>query len=126
MLQLFLIGNLGADAQEKENNGKRFLAMNVAHTEKYKDVESTYWVSVTLNHYSEKLIPYLKKGTKICAIGRMTTRVYRGNDGQQKVGINLMADTLELCTIVRDDDTPANTTQQTKTTKSKNEDDSPF
>lgn len=103
MMQLFLIGNLGADAQIRETNGSRFLSMNVAHTERYKDVETTYWVSVTLNRFSEKLLPYLKKGTKICAYGKMTTRIFRGNDGQNHVGINLMADNLELCSVIREE-----------------------
>ena len=34
MLQLEVIGNLGSDAEIKEFNGKKYVSMNVAHSEK--------------------------------------------------------------------------------------------
>lgn len=37
MLQLEVIGNLGNDAEIKEFGGKKYVSMNVAHSEKRKD-----------------------------------------------------------------------------------------
>ena len=49
MLQIEVIGNIGADAEIKEFGGKKYVSFNVAHSERRKDasgttVESTTWV----------------------------------------------------------------------------------
>ena len=51
MLQIEVIGNIGADAEIKEFGGKKYVSFNVAHSERRKDangttVESTTWVPV--------------------------------------------------------------------------------
>ena len=101
MLQAMIIGNLGANATVKESNGRKFVSMNVAHTDRItsngQTVESTQWVSVSLNHYSEKLLPYLKKGAKVFVQGKLFTRIWRDKEGNSNVGINILADTIELC-----------------------------
>ena len=101
MLQAMIIGNLGANATVKESNGRKFVSMNVAHTDRItsngQTVESTQWVSVSLNHYSEKLLPYLKKGAKVFVQGKLFARIWRDKEGNGNVGINILADTIELC-----------------------------
>lgn len=101
MLQAMIIGNLGANATVKESNGRKFVSMNVAHTDRItsngQTVESTQWVSVSLNHYSEKLLPYLKKGAKVFVQGKLFARIWRDKEGNSNVGINILADTIELC-----------------------------
>ena len=37
MLAVTVIGNIGNDAEIKEFNGQKFIAFNVASTERYKD-----------------------------------------------------------------------------------------
>lgn len=36
MLQVEIIGNIGNDAQVKDFNGKKYIAFNVAHSEKLR------------------------------------------------------------------------------------------
>ena len=55
MFKAMIIGNLGRDAEEREYNGKKFLSVTVAVSEKDKDgQEHTQWVSVTSNQTSLK------------------------------------------------------------------------
>ena len=71
MLKLAVIGNLGADAEIKNFNGETFCSFRVAHTSKYTDrqtgqvIETTQWVSVTINRDTTNLVPFLAKGTKV-------------------------------------------------------------
>lgn len=101
MLTIQLIGNLGADAQIRESSGRRFLSMNIAHAEKYiqngNQVTKTQWVSVAVNHYSEKLLPYLVKGTKVYVCGKLNTSIWFDSNKMPNVSLNVMADMLELC-----------------------------
>ena len=75
MIKVEIIGNLGADAQLQEKNGNRFVAFRVANTDKWVDkstgqvIESTQWISCTLNGDGGALLPYLKRGTKVFVRG---------------------------------------------------------
>lgn len=41
MLQIEVIGNIGADAEIKEFGGKKYVSFNVAHSERRKDASGT-------------------------------------------------------------------------------------
>ena len=102
MLQVSVIGNLGADAQVKSKNGNSFLCFNVAHTARVKNsngemIDQTQWVSVTMNHYSENFAKYLVRGTKVYVYGKLFSRIWRDNQGTSNVGLNVLADIVELC-----------------------------
>lgn len=102
MLQVSLIGNLGADAQVKSKNGNSFLCFNVAHTARVKQsnsevVDQTQWVSVTMNHYSENFAKYLVRGTKVYVYGKLFCRIWRDAQNTPNVGLNVLADIVELC-----------------------------
>lgn len=103
MLKLAVIGNLGADAEMKNFNGETFCSFRVAHTSKYTDrqtgqvIETTQWVSVTINRDTANLLPFLTKGTKVWCWGDCSTRLYIGHDGQKHAGLNLRAQAVELC-----------------------------
>lgn len=91
MLELTIIGNLGADAEVKEYNGNRFLSFRVAHTDSYTDGqgvkhEKTTWVGCTKNIYGDretKLTQYLKKGTQVFVRGDLSVGTYNGQNGVQ-------------------------------------------
>lgn len=127
MLQAMIIGNLGANASIKESNGRQFVSMNVAHTDRItsngQTVESTQWVSVSLNNYSVKLLPYLVKGAKVFVQGKLFTRIWRDKEGNSNVGINILADNIELCGGRND---VAQTTQQSPAGASPSNDDHRF
>ena len=102
MLQVSLIGNLGADAQVKSKNGNSFLCFNVAHTARIKQsngevVDQTQWVSVTMNNYSDNFAKYLVRGTKVYVYGKLFCRIWRDAQNTPNVGLNVLADIVELC-----------------------------
>lgn len=102
MLITTLIGNLGRDAEVKSADGRQFITFTIASTESYKKEngereEKTQWVSCTLNQVTEKLLPYLKRGAKVCVIGRLSAKLYSSaKDRCLKAGLNLSVMHLEL------------------------------
>lgn len=103
MLQATVIGNLGADAEVKNVNGSEFLTMRVAHTSKWADAsgkehDSTVWVDVTMNGGYQNLLPFLRQGVKLYAIGNGELRVYSSQkDRCMKAGLTIRAQRVELC-----------------------------
>lgn len=102
MLQISLVGALGADAEKRTANGHDFISFNVASTERFTkadgtQAENTTWVSCTLNGDGGKLLQYLRRGTIVYVSGRGSTRVYSSPKERRMVaGINLMVDAIEL------------------------------
>lgn len=103
MIKVEVIGNLGADCEVKSNNGNKFGACRVAHTEKYTDAqgqvhESTMWVDVVIPDAENKVIPYLKAGVKVFVRGNASLRVYSSQkDRCMKAGLTINAREIELC-----------------------------
>lgn len=101
MLQQILIGNLGADAEFKSENGHEFTAFRVGHNESWKDSQGnkqtrTQWVDVVMNG-KPNVLPYLKKGTMVFVIGSVTTRIYSSaKDHCMKAGLQISAQRVEL------------------------------
>ena len=101
MLQQILIGNLGADAEFKSENGHEFTAFRVGHNESWKDTNGnkqtrTQWVDVVMNG-KPNVLPYLKKGTMVFVIGSVTTRIYSSEkDHCMKAGLQISAQRVEL------------------------------
>ena len=102
MLKLQIIGNLGADAEVKREQGSQFISLSIAHTERRKDAngvdrETTTWVSATINGDGGNLLQYLKKGTKVYAYGDVGLRLYNSEkDRRMKAGLNLYIRNIEL------------------------------
>ena len=98
MLQLEVIGNLGNDAEIKEFGGKKYVSMNVAHSEKRKDGgETTVWVSVLWYGEGGALLQYLKKGTKVFLRGRLVPKAYLDKNNQVQCAVNMYANEVNLC-----------------------------
>lgn len=104
MIKVEIIGNLGADAQLQEKNGNKFVAFRVANTDKWVDkstgqvIESTQWISCTLNGDGGALLPYLKKGTKVFVRGNAQFVIFSSaKTRQMEVGVNLFVREIELC-----------------------------
>ena len=112
MLQLTVIGNLGADAQVKEFNGRKAIVFNVAHTEKWTGSDgvvhdSTTWVSCIWNSEGGNLLQYLRRGATVFVQGRASTRVYSSPKERCMVaGLDLTVSHIELVGG-RVDDVPA-------------------
>ena len=102
MLKLSIIGNLGADAELRKDQGREFISMSIAHTEKRRgedgtEREVTTWVSATLNGDGGNLLPFLKKGTKVFAYGDCDVRTFHSEkDRCLKAGLKLFIRNIEL------------------------------
>lgn len=98
MLQLEVIGNLGSDAEIKEFNGKKYVSMNVAHSEKRKDSsENTVWVSVLWYGDGGGLFQYLKRGCKVFLRGRLVPKAYADKQNQPQCSLNVYANEVNMC-----------------------------
>lgn len=100
MLQVEIIGNIGNDAQVKDFNGKKYIAFNVAHSEKFKnqqgvETERTTWLSV-LKPGESAVAQYLKKGTPVFVRGDLSVKAYKDNAGNWQVGVNCLAREVQL------------------------------
>lgn len=72
-----VIGHLGADAEVKDYNGRKFVSFRVAHSERFRsqsgdDKERTQWISCALNGDGGNLLQYLKRGQQVAVIGDVT------------------------------------------------------
>lgn len=94
MKDVVLIGYLGADAELKDFNGRKFISFRVADSERYTDAsgnihEEVTWNSCLMNVQGEpKLLPFLKKGTQVCVVGKEKIKKYNGKNGID-VAINI-------------------------------------
>ena len=88
-----LIGNLGADPEVREfSNGGKVCNLRLATTEKWKDKntgekkEKTEWHSVAI--FQDGLVrvceQYLKKGSKVYIEGKMQTRKWQDQSGNDR------------------------------------------
>ena len=104
MLQVILIGNLGAQAEIRQADGREFATFRVAHNESYTDaagnkVERSMWVDCTLscNGGRPAVLQYLQPGTLVCVQGSLSTRVYSSaKDRCMKAGLTIHVSKIEL------------------------------
>ena len=99
MLAVTVIGNIGNDAEIKEFNGQKFIAFNVASTERYKDGQGnqhsrTTWVSC-LKPGESSVVSYLKKGTQVYVRGSLSVKTFNSGNGVQ-AGVNCLVRELQL------------------------------
>lgn len=106
MLQLNAILNLGADAECKTINDKKYISFRGASTERRDGQDQVSWVSV-LCGYNENLLPYLKKGQQVFVSGRMKAGIYQNNNNIG-MDISVFASTLQLCGGKKEGSTTSN------------------
>lgn len=103
MLVFNAIGNLAADAEVRDANGRKFVSFVVYHSEKFvtaggEERERVQRVSCALNGDGGKLLPFLRKGVKVFVSGRGSTNVYSSPKERAMVaGVNIAVDHVELC-----------------------------
>lgn len=99
MLQFTILGNLGADAEKKEYNGRPFVSFRVAHSEKRQDgTEATTWVSCVMSGDGGNVLQYLKRGQKVFVQGRGRVKTYSSPKTHQiEAGLDVSVDRVELC-----------------------------
>ena len=99
-----MIGNLGANAEIKAADGREFVTFRIAHNESYTGADGTkteksMWVDCTMSCANGRpaVLPYLTRGTAVCVVGSISTRVYSSQkDRCMKAGITIHVQKLEL------------------------------
>lgn len=115
MLRIEVIGNLGANAETKTQNGETFVTLRIAATNKYANretgeiIENTTWVSCIWRGDHSRVTPFLTVGTKVFVRGDAALKMYVGHDGQKHAGINVRIQELELCGSKSDNSNPGQT-----------------
>lgn len=101
MLQCFIIGHLGGDAETKNDQGREFTAFRVAHSDRWTTAdgqqrEETTWVDCILGG-RPAVAEYLKRGQMVAVIGTVRLRVYSSpKDKCMKAGLTISVRSVEL------------------------------
>ena len=99
-----LIGNLGADPEVRYTPANTAVCnISVATTDQWRDKqtgeqqEKTEWHRVVLfNRLGEVAGEYLKKGSKVYIEGRIQTRKWQGQDGQDRYTTEIVANEMQM------------------------------
>ncbi len=99
-----LIGNLGKDPEVRYTaNGGAVATINVATTETWKNKqtgekqERTEWHRVVLfNRLGEIAGEYLKKGSQVYIEGKIQTRKWQDQNGQDRFTTEIVADEMKM------------------------------
>ncbi len=103
--KVMLIGNLGRDPEIRSfQNGGRVCNLRIATSERWRDKntgenrEKTEWHSVAI--FSEGLVrvceQYLKKGSQAYFEGRIQTRKWQDNSGNDRYSTEIVANEMQM------------------------------
>ncbi|MGY6240190.1 single-stranded DNA-binding protein (plasmid) [Burkholderia ambifaria] len=102
--KVIIVGNLGADPEVRYlPSGDAVANVRVATTDRYKDKatgdykEMTEWHRISFfGRLAEITSEYLKKGSSIYVEGRIRTRKWQGQDGQDRYSTEIVADQMQM------------------------------
>ncbi|MBU6486223.1 MAG: single-stranded DNA-binding protein [Burkholderiales bacterium] len=102
--KVILVGNLGADPEMRYMpSGDAIANVRLATTDRYKDKasgemkEATEWHRVAFfGRLAEIVGEYLKKGSSVYIEGRLRTRKFQGQDGQDRYSTEIVADQMQM------------------------------
>jgi single-strand DNA-binding protein len=102
--KVILVGNLGADPETRYlPSGDAVTNIRLATTDRYKDKASgefkelTEWHRVVFfGRLAEIAAEYLKKGSPVYVEGRIRTRKWQDQSGQDRYSTEIVADSMQL------------------------------
>jgi single-strand DNA-binding protein len=102
--KVILVGNLGKDPETRYMpNGDQVTNITIATSETWKDKnsgeqkEATEWHRVVFfRRLAEIAGQYLKKGSQVYVEGRLRTRKWQGQDGQDRYTTEIHADEMKM------------------------------
>ena len=100
----FLLGYLGADPEEREtSSGLLVTSLRLATSEQWTDKqtgekkEQTEWHRVVMfGRLAEVAAQYLRKGSQVYVEGRLQTRKWQGQDGQDRFSTEIVVSDMRL------------------------------
>jgi single-strand DNA-binding protein len=102
--KVILVGNLGADPETRYMpSGDAITNIRIATTDRYKDKqtgemkEATEWHRISFfGKLAEIAGQYLKKGSSVYIEGRIRTRKWQDQSGQDKYSTEIVADQMQM------------------------------
>ena len=128
MIKMTVIGNIGADAVQRETNGRKYTTFNVAVSSKYKnqdgtETERTTWISCARDGQSP-VDQWLKRGRQVYLEGTPSVSMFTDNQGHPNCNLKLAVHRIELLGG-REENQQQNQQQQTLTPQA-GQDGAPF
>ena len=101
--KVIILGNLGNDPEVRYTSDERAIAnISIATSSRYKDrsgefKEDTEWHRVVFfNKLAEVVRDYLKKGQSVYVEGKLQTRKWQDQNGQDKYTTEIVADNMQM------------------------------
>ena len=102
--KVILVGNLGNDPEVRAtNSGSRVATISIATSESWMDIktghrqEKTEWHQVVFfNRLAEIVEQYLTKGSQVYVEGRLQTRKWQDQNGQDKYTTEVVANEMQM------------------------------
>ena len=102
--KVIIVGNLGGDPETRYMpSGAAVTNLTVATNESWKDKqtgeqkERTEWHKVAMfNRLAEIAAEYLRKGSQVYIEGKLRTRKWQGQDGQDRYTTEIIADEMQM------------------------------
>jgi single-strand DNA-binding protein len=102
--KVIVVGNLGGDPETRYMpSGSAVTNMTVATNESWKDKqtgeqkERTEWHKVAMfGRLAEIAAEYLRKGSQVYIEGKLRTRKWQGQDGQDRYTTEIIADEMQM------------------------------
>lgn len=105
MVNITLIGCLGADAKIEKIGDKDVVSFNICDNKKVNGVEKSQWYNCTMAKCSDKLLAYLRKGQCVFVSGHPNYRVFDSAKFKCKmVGIDVYVREVNLIGAAKSED----------------------
>lgn len=102
--KVIIVGALGRDPESRTfSNGGKMTSISVATTEKWKDKnsgekkEATEWHRIVFNNrLADVAEQYLKKGSSVYVEGKLRTRKWMDQSGQDRYSTEIIGETMQM------------------------------
>lgn len=102
--KVILVGNVGADPETRyTGNGDAITNIRLATSDKYKDKssgetkESTEWHRIAFfGRLAEIVSEHVRKGSSLYVEGRLRTRKWQNQQGQDQYSTEIIADQMQM------------------------------
>jgi len=97
------MGRVGKDPEVRMAGQNKVATFSLCTGGKYKtndgrELDDTAWHNIVAwRNLAELAEKYIRKGSQLLVIGRLTYRKYTGNDGVERNVTEIIADKIELC-----------------------------